>query len=63
MLSQEAIQKIQRLSIERCRELLGEDGKTLSDQQIEELRDDLYILVDSTLDNLFNPSNVCRDHE
>ncbi len=63
MQSQEANKETQRLSIEQCKKLLGEDGKLMSDKQIEELRDALYVLGDTVLDNLFSSSNVCHDHE
>ena len=52
-----------RISIDKCREYLAEDAEHLSDTQIEVLRDALYALGDNVLDNLFNPSNVCHDHE
>lgn len=60
---QEANNEIKRISVERCRELLGEDCKLLSDKQIEEIRDALYVVGEIVLDNHFNSSSVCHDHE
>lgn len=42
------------LSIEQCRELLGEDAKGLTDLQIEKIRGALYVLGNNVLDRLFN---------
>jgi hypothetical protein len=39
------------LSIERCKEILGD--RTISDSQAESLRDALYGMVDSIMDNYF----------
>ncbi|MEQ1499809.1 MAG: hypothetical protein ABL917_00360 [Parcubacteria group bacterium] len=65
MLSQEVIEQkeIERLSIEKCKELLGEDGENMSDKQVEEFRDALYTLVDNVLDKYLEVSNVCHEHE
>lgn len=42
------------LSIEECRRILGDDK--LSDEEIEELRDDLYAWLNEVLDAYFkNP--------
>ena len=60
---QEASEKPKRLSVEKCREVLGDDVASLSDIQIEDVRDALYMLGENILDNLFNPSSVCHDHE
>lgn len=38
------------LSIEKCKEILGED---ISDSEVERLRESLYAMVDSILDNYF----------
>jgi hypothetical protein len=38
------------ISIEKCREILGED---ISDSEVERLRESLYAMVDSILDNYF----------
>ncbi len=63
MLEAKEKEEIKLLSIERCRELLGDDASTLSDHQIGGLRDALYALGNTVLDNLFNPSTVSTDHE
>lgn len=52
-----------RISIEQCRELLGKGEELLSDQQVERLRDALYMLGDNVLDSIFNRSNVSPNHE
>ncbi len=39
------------LSIEDCREHLGNDGKDLSDEELEKLRDSLYQLSEIILDD------------
>ena len=52
-----------RISIEKCREILGEDGTLMSDQQLECFRDALYTVVDNVLDNFLETSNVCPQHE
>ena len=36
------------LSVERCKEIIG--NKTISDSQIEKLRDTLYALVENIVD-------------
>lgn len=40
------------LSIERCKEILGD--RTISDSEMESLRDALYATVDSIMDNYFD---------
>ena len=60
---QEAGKEIERLSVEKCREILGEDGKLMSDKQIEDFRDAVYTVVDNVLDNYLELSSVCPDHE
>jgi hypothetical protein len=52
-----------RLSIEKCRELLGRDAQLMSDPQVEAVRDAIYTVVDSVLDIYFDVSSVCPDHE
>jgi len=41
------------LSIEDCREHLGSDGKDLSDEELEKLRDSLYQLAELALEDYF----------
>ena len=60
---QEPNKETKRISVERCRELLGEDSKLLSDKQIEEARDALYMLGDNILDNYLSLSSVSTDHD
>ena len=43
------------LSIERCKEILGEE---MSDSEVEQLREALYAVVESILDSHFS---VCAD--
>ena len=38
------------LSLIKCRELLGDSGKKLSDEQVLALRDQLYVLADVIVD-------------
>jgi hypothetical protein len=38
------------VSIEKCKEILGEE---IADPEVERLRDSLYAMVDSILDNYF----------
>lgn len=33
------------VTIERCKDLLGEDAKTMTNEEIQELRDLLYMLA------------------
>ena len=41
------------LSIEDCRNILGENGKDMTDQRIIELRDSLQTLCEKVLDKYF----------
>ena len=38
------------ISVDRCKEILGED---ITDSQVERLREALYAMVESILDNYF----------
>jgi hypothetical protein len=38
------------VSIEKCKEILGEE---IADPEVERLRDSLYAMVDSILDNYY----------
>jgi|CXWL01.1.fsa_nt_gi hypothetical protein len=40
------------LSIERCKEILGERGTQLSDEQVLTLRDSLYGIINLIFDNM-----------
>lgn len=40
------------LSIERCKEILGERGTQLSDEQVLTLRDSLYGIINLIFDNI-----------
>jgi hypothetical protein len=40
------------LSLERCRKILGDRSKNLSDEQVAVLRDSLYSAVNLIFDNL-----------
>ena len=51
------------LAIEKCREILGEVGKDLSDQRVEELRDSLYKLAHLTLDDYFDSLNKVNNSD
>ena len=39
------------LTVEECREVLGESAKDLTDQQISDLRDSLYGLCETVLND------------
>lgn len=54
---------MERISINKCREIIGAESDTMSDVQLEAFRDAVYTLVESSLDNLACLSNVCTDHE
>ncbi len=41
------------LSIEKCREILEDNATNMSDEQITELRDSLYVLGETALDDYF----------
>lgn len=43
--------KTAMISIERCKEILGEN---MSDSEVERLREALYSMVESIMDNYFN---------
>ena len=49
------------ISIERCKEILGEK---MPDSEVEQLRESLYAMVESILDNYFEEFNgkidVCK---
>jgi hypothetical protein len=42
----------EKLSIETCRKLLGSSGATMTDDQIEHLRDQIYVLANSFFDDI-----------
>lgn len=63
MQTQEATKTDKRISIEECRKALGQDGNSMSDKQIEDIRDALYVLGDSVLDNIFNSDSVGFVHD
>jgi hypothetical protein len=46
-----SLQEATQLTVKECRELLGEDGKLMSDAQIEVFRDALHMTVESILDS------------
>ena len=49
------------LSLEECRKELGDVAKTMSDERILEVRDDLYTLSEIALDQyLANPEKFER---
>ncbi len=54
---------MERISIDKCREILGEKAEFLSDAQIEGARDALYVLGESVLDNIFDSGNVVGAYE
>ena len=54
---------MERISIDKCREILGNEAELMSDPQIEAFREALYTVVESALDNLDPLSSVCTDHE
>lgn len=54
---------MERISINKCREIIGEEADNISDVQLEAFRDAIYSLVESSLDNLPCLSNVCVKHE
>ncbi len=54
------INNVERISINKCREILGKEVELMSDVQIEAFRDAVYALVESSLDNLDQLSNVCN---
>ena len=50
------------LSIKQCREILGEEAKSLSDEQIRKLRDNLDLLADILVDSyLHHVKSKCSD--
>ena len=53
--------KTAMISIERCKEILGEK---MSDSEVERLREALYAMVESIMDNYFEEFNgkidVCK---
>lgn len=49
---------MERISIDKCREIIGKEAELMSDAQIEAFRDAIYTLVESSLDNLGQLSNV-----
>lgn len=49
---------MERISIDKCREIIGKEAELMSDTQIEVFRDALYTVVESVLDNLDQLSNV-----
>ena len=49
------------ISIEKCKGILGED---ISDSEVERLRESLYAMVDSILDNYFEELatlDICKE--
>jgi hypothetical protein len=54
---------VERISINKCREIIGEESEPMSDVQVEAFRDAIYTLVESSLDNLDQLGNVCASHE
>lgn len=44
--------EIEKLSIAYCRNILNKNGFNYNDQQVEKIRDFLYILADIELQNL-----------
>ncbi|WP_299248858.1 hypothetical protein [uncultured Aquimarina sp.] len=52
------------MSIEHCRRVLEKSGKeNLTDEQIEAIRDQLYLLVDVELNHTLSRENIDRDVE
>ncbi|WP_299248834.1 hypothetical protein [uncultured Aquimarina sp.] len=48
-----------KLSIEHCRRVLEKSGKeNLTDEQIEAIRDQLYILIDVELNHTLSDENI-----
>jgi len=43
--------------IEECREVLGEQAVGMSDERVAELRDTLYFIVESILDDYLDQKN------
>jgi hypothetical protein len=41
---------MEQLSLERCRELIGDDGADLTDEQVQRLRRELYELAEVVAD-------------
>lgn len=54
---------MERISISKCREIIGREAESMSDVQVEAFRDAIYTLVESSLDNLECLGNVCLNHE
>lgn len=50
------------ISLEECREHLGDQEKDMTDDQIRELRDALYAAINSILDKCFVFGSVFNDH-
>ncbi len=44
--------EVEKLSIEYCRKILNKNGFNYTDEQVEKIRDFLYILADIELQNL-----------
>jgi hypothetical protein len=53
----DTIREMEKLSIERCRELIGGDDD-LTDGQVEELRDRLYVVADVIADAFSDLTNL-----
>jgi len=45
-------QEIEKLSIAHCKKVLNKNGYNYTDEQVEKIRDFLYILADIELQNL-----------
>jgi len=41
------------ISVEECRKILGENFSSMTDEQIGDLRNDLYKLAESVMDKYF----------
>jgi hypothetical protein len=50
-----------RLSLQSCRRLLGGVGASMSDDEVETLRDQLYALADVVLETVLEQR--CRSHD
>jgi len=49
------------LSIEQCRKLIGD--KTLSDKEVEEIRDELYVLANLAFDHWKETKKPLKEQE
>ena len=51
------------LTIQKCRQLLSKTGETLTDEQVREVRDLLYLYADIAIQNYFENDDKQSDEE